>query len=30
VIKNGQVIGVVGREELTTVFAEDVKKELTA
>jgi len=30
VVKNGQVIGVVGREELTTVFAEDVKKELTA
>jgi glycine betaine/proline transport system ATP-binding protein len=30
VIKNGQVVGVVGREELTTVFAEDVKKELTA
>jgi glycine betaine/proline transport system ATP-binding protein len=30
VVKNGQVIGVVGREELTTVFAEDIKKELTA
>ena len=28
VTKNGQIIGYVGREELLTVFAEDVDEEL--
>lgn len=30
VVKNGQAIGVVGREELITVFAADVDKEISA
>lgn len=30
VVKNGQVTGVVGHQELIAIFAEDVKKELTA